>query len=346
VPPLEIAPGLFRVTWNPAADVVRGFTPGGDRIVYQTRDLPGFQRGWGMFSVGVADGAVREEAGIYRLALPDSTAHIVLGSASRLLITWHTVGPGGVTCDNQDCPPPPAAIDVALRRLPLTDGVPISALPVREFAIPNHRHEPRTCAGGGVDPAANKFLRIRPAEREITLRRANPYGPVESADGTAGFFSDGETIWRYDPADPAAPADSLGPGAFPALSPDGQRLAVAVPLGLDSSSAQCQAGLCPCVQETWTITSTTGWQVMLYDLVSGAVTPLAGGLEPAFDPLEARLVLRRSDGLHWVSLATGEETDILGTDGGYAPAISPDGALLAFTAERYDSPDVFFLRIR
>jgi hypothetical protein len=216
---------------------------------------------------------------------------------------------------------------------------------VREFAIPNHRAEPRNCTGGGVDPTGNKFLRRRPAEQEITLRRANPYGPVESSDGSAGFYSDGEAVWRYDPADPAAPPDSLGPGAFPALSPDGLRLAAAVPSGLDSTSTQCQAGLCPCIQVTWTITA-TGWTVRLYDLAGGTVDTLAAGLEPAFDPLEPRLVVRRPDALYWVALATGEATEIPGTAGGYAPAVSPDGALLAFTAERFDGPDVFFVRIR
>jgi hypothetical protein len=345
VPPVEIAPGLFRATWSTGPDVVRGFTPGADRIVYQSRDLPGFQRGWAVFSVSLTDGGVREEAGIYRLALPDSTAHVVIGSSGRLLVTWHTVGPGGVTCDNQDCRVPPPAIDVAVRRLPLTDGVPVSALPLREFALPNHRTEARTCGTGSVDPTGHHTLRLRPADREVELRRVNPFGPVELADGTAGFFSDGETIWRYDPANSAVPPDSIGPGAFPALSADGLRLAVAVPLGLDSTTSQCFAGLCPCVQDTWTIT-TNGWDVLLYDMAGGSPVTLAAGLEPVFDPLEARVVVRRSGALHWVTLATGESTPIVGTDGGYAPAISPDGVILAFTAERFDSPDVFFLRIR
>jgi Tol biopolymer transport system component len=173
----------------------------------------------------------------------------------------------------------------------------------------------------------------------------NPFGPVERADGSAGFYSDGETVWRYDPADPVAPPDSLGPGAFPALSPDGMRLAAAVPLGLDSTSGQCQAALCPCRQETVTIT-TTGWEVRLYDLAGGSAVALGAGLEPAFDPLEARLVVRRTDGLYWVTLATGDATSIAGTAGGYAPAVSPDGTVLAFTADRFEGPDVFFVRIR
>jgi hypothetical protein len=347
VPPAEIAPGLFRLTWSETADVVRGFSVESDRIVYQSRDLPGFARGVGVFSASISDGSVREEAGIYRLALQDTTSHIILGAASRLHVAWHTTGPGGVTCDNppDPCPAPPPATDVAIRRLPLTDGAAINSLPIREFTIPNNSATARLCAGGGSDPVGEKVLRVRPAEREIALRRVNPFGPAERADGTAGFFSDGETVWRYDPADPAAPPVPVGPGAFPALSPDGARLAAAIPTGVDSTSGQCFAGLCPCSQTTWTITA-AGWSIVLYDLSGGAADTLAAGLEPVFDPLEPRILVRRPDALHWVTLATGESTEIAGTGGGYAPAISPDGALLAFTAQRFDSPDVFFLRIR
>jgi hypothetical protein len=65
-PPEEISPGLFRVTWNPAPDVVRGFTPDGARILYQSRDLTGFGPGWYVLSVGITAGDVREEASVYR----------------------------------------------------------------------------------------------------------------------------------------------------------------------------------------------------------------------------------------------------------------------------------------
>jgi hypothetical protein len=343
VPPAEIAPGLFRVTWNPAPDVVRGFTPDGARIVYQGRDLPGTDPGWSLLTVGVTDGVVREEARIYRLALTDTVAHVVLGASDRLLVTWRAVVDGQVNCTT--CPPPPAAIDFAVRRLPLTDGAPVSALPTRNVPLPNYLVAATTCADGSIDAAGMHRIRVRPADLEIQLRRVNPFGPVELADRSAGFYSDGEVLWRYDPADPAAPPDSVGPGAFPALSPDGLRLAAAVPLGLDSASGQCASGLCPCRQETVTIT-TTGWAVLLYDLAGGSVAPLASGLEPTFDPLAPRLAVRRPDGLYWVDLASGDAAPIPNSDGGYAPAVAPDGSILAFTAGRFDNPDIFFVRIR
>lgn len=332
VAPIEIAPGLFRATWNPAPDVVRGFTPDGTRIVYQSRDLPGFRRGWAVLSVGLADGAVREEASVYRTALPDTVGHLAIGSVARLLVTWRAVPEGDVTCVG--CPPPPTAVTLALLRLPPADTVPLSALAPRVITLPNN-------ASNGCQHR----IRIGPAEQELRDRRVNPFGPVELADGTGGYYSDGEAIWRYDPANPTATPDSIGPGAFPALSPDGQRLAAAVPLGLDSTSGFCVFGLCPCEQETVTIT-TTGWQVVLYDLATAAGSPLAPGVEPTFDPLAARLAVRRGDGLYWVDLQTGDAALIPRTDNGYSPAVAPDGSVLAFTAESSGNPDVYFVRLR
>ena len=342
VPPVEVAPGVYRVTWHSGPDVVRGFAPDGERVIYQSRDLPGFGVGWRVLSVGLADGAVREEAGSYRQGLLEPVGHLVVTATHRLLITWRSEGL--TTCPG--CPPAPPVIGISIWRLPPTGTVPFSSLPTaRAASLPLDSISEIVC--GGVPPSSGPYvhhIRLRPAEREVADRRTNPYGPVERADGSAGFYSDGEIIWRYDPADPVSPPDSLGPGAFPALSADGLTLAAAVPVGLDSAVAQCTGGLC-CFQETTTYTF-TGWEVRRYDLTLDTSSTLGAGLEPAFDPLEARVVVRRPDALYWVDLATGGATVIPGTEGGYAPAVSPDGSLLAFTASRFEGPDVFYLRLR
>jgi hypothetical protein len=332
VPPEEIAPGLFRVTWNPAPDVVRGFTPDGTRILYQSRDLPGRGAGWYVLSLAIADGATREEASVYRRALGDPLGQVIIAPAYRLLVTWRALPEGAVNCPT--CPPPPTAVDVAIRRLPPTDGVALSGLPARVIVLTNH-----------ASAGCSHRIRLTPVEQLVETRRVNPYGPVELADASAGFYSDGDAVWRYDPADSAATPDSLGRGAFPALSPDGLLLAAALPTGTDSTSSLCYFGLCPCVQETVVFTA-TGWETLLYDLSAGTVRPLAPGSEPAFDPLAPRVAVRRDDALYWVELATGTATKIPGTEGGYAPAVAPDGSLLAFSAETFGNPDVFFVRLR
>jgi hypothetical protein len=340
LPPVEIAPGLFRVTWHDAPDVVRGFTPDGQHIVYQSRDLPGFGEGWRVLTAGMADGVVREEAGAYRQGLIEPVGTVVVGTQDRLLAVWRTESV--VTCAG--CPPPPAVLDLTIWRLPPTDVVPFATLPPpRAIPLPVFQLVDVQCG----DPPPGPFLRQireRPAEREVIDRRTNPYGPVELPDGSAAFYSNGEGIWRYDPADGTAPADSIGPGAFPALSPDGLTLAGAVAVGLDSTVSRCTGGFC-CLQDNIAITF-AGWELVLVDLATGGSRTLGPGLEPAFDPLAGRLVARRSDALYWVDLGTGDPTLITGTEGGFAPAISPDGSLLAFSADRFGNADVFYVRIR
>jgi hypothetical protein len=331
-PPEEISPGVFRVTWNPAPDVVRGFTPDGGRILYQSRDLVGLGAGWYVLSIGIAGGDVREEASVYRRALRDPVGELAIAPSYRLLVTWRAPSEGAASCPT--CPPPPTAIDVAIRHLPLEDGAPLSQLPARDFVLTNH-------ASNGCQHR----IRLDPVEQLVQARRVNPYGPVERPDQSAGYYSDGDAVWRYDPADPSAPPDSIGLGAFPALSPDGGLLAAAIPTGVDSASTFCSFGLCPCTQETVTF-SATDWQILVYDLAAGTVSPLGAGSEPAFDPRASRVAVRRADALYWLDLAGGVASVIPGTTGGYAPAITPDGALLAFSADTFGNPDVFFVRVR
>jgi hypothetical protein len=284
---------------------------------------------------------VREEGEEYRRGLTEPVGHVVVGTSQRLLVVWRAEGLP--TCP--DCPPAPPVIGISILRLPPSGVVPFSALPAPRSEL--FRLRVTFNVACIPDPTPGPYyhrIRMRPSEKEVFDRRSNPYGPAERADGSAGFYSDGETIWRYDPTDPAAPPDSLGPGAFPALSPDGLTLAAAVPVGLDSTSSVCLGGIC-CFQET-VVFGLTGWDVVLYDAEAGTSLPLGSGVEPVFDPLGGRLVARRPDGLYWMDLATGAATVVVGTEGGYAPAVSPDGSLLAFTASRFDSPDVFYVRLR
>ena len=51
----------FRLTNNPGPDVVRGFTPDGERILYRSHGLTGFGEDWRILSVPVGGGPAREE---------------------------------------------------------------------------------------------------------------------------------------------------------------------------------------------------------------------------------------------------------------------------------------------
>ncbi|HEX9729501.1 MAG TPA: hypothetical protein VGA37_13425 [Gemmatimonadales bacterium] len=332
VEPQEVQPGLFRVTWNPGPDVVRGFNLDGTRIVFRSQDLGASAVDWRLHSVPVAGGQGREEAAIYRLALINPVGQIVFTPGFRWLALWRQATPGAETC--RGCPPAPTAVQLSLMRLGETDGLPLSALPVRFHVLPNF---------ASASPCDHR-IRINPAEREIRDRGTNPFGPVVSATGSDGYYSDGETTWRFDPADPAQPADSIGPGSFPDLSRDGSLLAVAQPVQTDSVSDICIDGICPCIQETVSITAGQ-WQVVIHDLRAGTTRVLAPGLEPRFDPRGRRVLVRRFDGLYWVDLESGAADSIPGTTVGFAPAISPDGSLIAFSSFLAGNVDVFFVRV-
>ena len=160
-------------------------------------------------------------------------------------------------------------------------------------------------------------------------------------------YSDGEHMWLARTVDTAAPPVLLGDGAYPALSRDGHTLAYARPLGLDSTEEDFRVPLTPgyCVQTQVEIRAAS-WEIVLRDLESGSERVLTQGQEAAFDPRAPRVVVRDSD-LRWVDLATGDVTEIPGTTGAFAPAISPDGGILAFSliGKGATAGDVYFIRI-
>ncbi len=328
--------GRFRLTVNQGPDLVRGFTPDGARIVYVSRGLAGFGEEWRILSIPAEGGAVREEAAIYRAAIGgDRLAQLVFDPGGRVLVSWKPAVAGIHGC-GPPAPAGPIALGLTLRRLDSEDGRALSSIPTRFIAT-------NTVFGAAT---ASQRIRILPVEGEIKTFGAEPFGPAVSHDGSGiGFISDGETVWRVDLNNPTAPAESIGPGAFPALSPDDGLLAVAVPVGLDSAitTVTVPAGLGECVQVTVAIT-VAGWEIVLYDLSDGSTQLLATGVEPRFDTAGNRLLVRQVDGLYWVDLSTAQATLIPGTLGGHLPALSPDGSLLAFSAPSTSgSQDVFFV---
>ncbi len=332
VEPLEIRPGVFRITYNRDVDVVRGFTPDGTRIVYRSRGLAGFGEGWRILSVPVDGGQVHEEAAIYRQALRSPVGHLLIQGDRRVLVVWRREAAGAETC--KGCPGLPV-IGLSILRLNAADGAPLSAFPTRSLFLPNH---------ASTSPCDHR-VRLTPTEREVVDRGVDPYGPVIAPNTSVGVYSDGDVLWRFDLDDPTVPRDSIGTGAFPALSPDGTLLAAAIPLGADSVSDFCSFGLCPCIQETVTITA-SAWSVVVHDLTGGTVDTVASGMEPQFAPDGSRLLVRRIDALYWIDLSSGSEELIAGTSGAYAPRIAPDGSVLAFSTSLDGNPDVFFVRVQ
>jgi hypothetical protein len=345
--------GRLRVTFGSGADVLRGVTPDG-RLLFSADNLLPFGPGWVLASVPPAGGQVREEAGVYRPAFPDPIGTMVWqtgGGARRVLALWKQAVPGYHTCPDSSmttlgtpgpAPLPVSPVGVQVYALPAEDGTPIISIPSRSFEI-----TPVTIGYTyDVPPLVLKRVRVAPAQRDVSQRGANPFGPALVPGTDSLIYSDGEQLWEASTTDTSAAPVLLGEGAYPAVSADGRWLAYARPLGLDSTEQEFTVplGFAVCVETHVEITAAS-WEVVLRDIATGEEEVLTDGVEPVFDPMADRLVVRGTD-LQWFYLPTHTSVSIIGTRGAFAPAISPDGGVLAFSLFSAGSnSDVYYLRI-
>ena len=349
VSPIEVQPGFFRVTIDPAPDYVRGFTPQGDTILF--RGFRGLILGtgdsaWQILGAPVAGGhGTREEAALYRAVFTRPIGTIVVRPADRLVTTWQRGndrtfdGPAGCEPFNYV-----RVWRMILWRLPPDDGAALSSIPtwrVRTPTVDTLIFDPNL-------PVSQIRYRMRfnLAEAEV-VSGANPYGPAAATDGSTVVYSDGDNLWRVPLADPAAARDSLGPGFFPALSPDGSLLASVNPVGLDSSFAADTVFrlLFKCIQDNWTMTA-SGFTTTVVKSATGDTVRVVPGTEPVFDPAGTRLFVRRPEGIVAVDLASGVETLLDNTAGAFSLAVSPDGAYLAFSRTVSRNTDVYYVTLK
>lgn len=349
--PLEDADGRFRVTFGSGPDVARGFTPDG-RLLFRAFDLDPFAAGWVLASVPPDGGEVREEAGVYRAAFLDQMGTLVSDGARRALVMWKVPIPGGhgyaassmtTFGDPGPAPRPPTPVELAIYSLPAAD-VAIASLPVRGVSL-NAAFLDFQGVENGI-AVERRRVRVTPALRDVNRTATNAFGPVILPGTDEMVYSDGEQLWRASMLDSSIAPVSLGAGAYPALGPDGRSLAYARPWGIDSTSQLFTVpfGLMVCYQTQVEI-SAGGWEVVLRDLDSGAEQVVTDGQEPAWDPSGARLVVRDGS-LKWLDIATGTVTIIAATDGAFAPAVAPEGGMLAFSLfTGATNTDVYFLRV-
>jgi hypothetical protein len=340
--PVEDQAGRFRVTFGSGPDAVRGFMPDG-RLLFRTYDLDPFGKDWILASVPFDGGSVREEVAAYRPALLHPVGSLTSDGTVRVLGAWHTAQPGldgcpdsSVTSAGTPAPRTPYPVAITLYALPATDGVPVASLPTRFIPMP-------TVTGRGT---TQQRVRVSPAVRDADQNGANPFGPVLLPGSSEVIVSDGEQLWRVSLADTAAPPVPIGAGAYPALSADQRLLAFARPVGLDSlvTRFSIPLGFVSCNEEHVEVTATS-WELVVRDIESGEEQVLAEGRDPAFDPASARLVVRGPE-LRWVDLGTGGVTPIPASTGAFAPALSSDGTILAFSLINVgSSADVYFLRL-
>jgi len=344
--PIEEQSGLYRMTFGEDADVVRGFLPDG-RLLIRVHDLVPFGSGWALASFPVSGtGQVREELGVYRPALLDDMGDFTTDGSRRLLTLWKAALPGihgcpdsSMTSDGSPGPAPrtPSPVGFAVYDLPQLDGTAVAAIPSRYVST-------RLVEGAGT---IQQRVRVTPVMRDVDRTGVNAFGPVLAQGSVEMIYSDGDSIWRTSAADSGTAPQFIALGAYPTLSPDGHALAYARPTGLDSTvrTFTVPVGLVACIEEHIEI-SAAAWELVVRDLESGEEQVVADAVDPVFDPQGGRLVIR-TDVLSWLDLTTGQVTPIDGTSGGFGPAISADGSVLAFS--RLNGPgnsDAYFVRIR
>jgi hypothetical protein len=251
-------------------------------------------------------------------------------------VTWKSPIAGDDYCLGRNetgdlCPFAPIVRGFTLWRLQAEDGAPLSALATLTRTTPW---------------LVGNRLRFTPVAQQLSTW-SNPFGPAAARGSSEGFYSDGEVVRRF-PLSLESQGDSVATGAFPAVSADDRLFASSVAVGVDSTSSLCRIPNPPtgfsCVQENVMMTY-TGWETIVVDRTTGAEVLRVAGLEPLFDPVRARIVVRRPESLVWVDLETGSEDSIDGTAGVLALAISPDGSMLAFSRFGASSIDLFVLRV-
>jgi hypothetical protein len=316
-----------RLTVASGRDVVRGVLPNG-RIVFQTRNLAPFGSDWIVASIHPDTGPAREEAAVYRQAFAGDVGSLVSADGRRVLGVWTRSYQGLDGCPSP-APPPPDVLGITFYELGPVDGTPVASLPSRSAGT-------GAVTGSGT---TSQRVRVSPALREMDASGGNPFGPALARQGSI-VYSDGDSLWLTT-LNAGTDPEFLGLGAYPAVSPDHRLVALARPVSVDSvvDTIVVPVGITVCVQEHVDVTAAE-WLVVVLDLDSGIETVLGPGIEPVFDPLAGR-VLARDGGLVWYELGSGARTEVPGSTGSFAPAITAGGLIMAFSRSDDGNTDVF-----
>jgi hypothetical protein len=338
---VETLPGVFQVTFNATLDQARGFTATGDTILFRSFRAPGGSPPWEILGIPAVGGfGTVEHAELYRAALRLPIGGFLSRSSDRVLTTWTPGNVGGffgpAGCPNLNVTL--TAWHFIMYDLPAEDGAALSGIPFTDVTT-------RTSSTLQDTPGLLEFrVRIAFGEADAQLG-ANPFGPALDPGATTGRYSDGDAVWHFDVAHPETAPDSVGPGIYPAISPDGALEPVAVPGGVDSTTKteNVSAGIRTCRQQEWFYTAQT-WTSVVTNAATGDTVAKVDGTEPVFDPLNNRLFVRRPSGIFVVDLTTGAAKLYAGTAGAFSLAISPDGKYLAFSKQSKTNADVFYIQ--
>ena len=190
----------------------------------------------------------------------------------------------------------------------------------------------------GTDPG-HRFMsdgpwyeRLFPFQALHRSDHAMLFRPSWAPDGERIVYSDGLAlrIWNVDdPVSTVIPGTEDGVSA--AWSPGGEWIAFTVLPRTDSVVYECS---CSDVQAFRTVYASGAGTLVLVRPDGSERTELGEGEDPAWSPDGAFIYVRRGTGIFRVARAGGAAAPVPNTEGGRAPAVSPDGQRLAFSRSK------------
>ena len=180
------------------------------------------------------------------------------------------------------------------------------------------------------------YEQLFPFQERHRLEHALLFRPSWAPDGERIAFSDGLAIriWDID-GRTLETVPGTDDGVSAAWSPDGEWLAFTVLPREDSVVWECSCVLGRNAVPSWRTVYGTGPGTLVIARPDGSErVELGEGEDPAWSPDGSSLFVRRADGIVRVALAGGVATAVPGTERGRSPAVSPDGARLAFSRRK------------
>lgn len=332
--PGEVRPGIFRLTYHLEPDVFPTWIDS-VTVSYRGMSLPPYDTGFVLLQRSVLGGPATEREATFRPQAPGLSlvpVSVPVSGGETHLVYWSAAKNDVALCS---IPCPPAAAQ-AVQVLDPATGDTITKL--GGWVVPFGRI---TGSGSG-----QVRLRLVPEDLDARDRWMNPFGPAYGDASTPFYVSSGTAIFRASGSSTSPALDSVTPGSYPALSPDGSLLAFTRTTLADSTTATCTVsfGLGSCTQTTVTI-SEGARELWVRDLATGVERSLGAGSSPTFAATGGRVVVATAAGLDWVDVASGARTGIPNTAGAHSPVMSPDGKRLAFVAQWEGQPDVYVLAI-
>lgn len=234
-----------------------------------------------------------------------------------------------LSCDPmRDTVPLPPLRDLVLRVRAFDAVGPLSTDPQLSVPIPGVTID----SGVGFVVVPRYNVRFLPHQRLFESERSFTFRPSWNPRGDRLVFSDGTRllVWTVDEGEPLEIEGTEG-ALSPAWSPSDEWIAFSRRVVSDSTHTSCSyvAGLGICAFVEYTEFDLPRPVLTLIRPDGSEVRELFTGADPAWAP-DGTLYFSGGGQIWRVVPPDGEPTPVPGTEGGIEPAISPDGARLAF----------------